>query len=223
MTNYITCLAHFCEVHGPLIVACSQRFLPAEHQRYLLNATASSKLRQQTCPLCQLVLPDDAANVTLALDHHVVVLAQYPALQKRFLALLKLALKALSCETLSDITKPLYYGDPVLGYCIFKIFKIRDINARGGERKYAVMIVANREPDVLMHWNVISLYFSEVIDLIQHKIKGEPKAKLTNVMDHERYLRRLIIRPKGMVEMTSDPKIFVRFHLWAVEMFKDIT
>ncbi|CAN3372647.1 hypothetical protein DIURU_004860 [Diutina rugosa] len=223
MTNYITCLAHFCEVHGPSIVACSQRFSPAEHQRYLLNATASSKSRQQTCASCQLVLPDDAANVTSALDHDVVVSAQYPASQKRFSALSKLALKALSCEASSDITKPVYYGDPLSGYCMFKLFKVKDICARGGERKYALMVVANYEPDVLMHWNVISLYFSEIVELIQHKIKEDEETKPKNVIDHERYLRRQNNRPKSMVEITNDPKIFVRFHLWAVEMFKDIT
>lgn len=222
MTNYIMCLAHFCEVHGPLIVCCTQQFPSSSYKTQLLDPTATTKSRQQTCALCQLVLPDDAANVTLLLGKTMVVLGQYPASQKRYMAVSKLALKALLYETTSDITKPMYYGDLGLGYCVFKIFKIRDASARGGERKYAMMIVANEEKEMLMQWNLISLYFNQVIELVQHRSQPEPEIKPTNMLDHERYLRRSITRPKSITEMTRDPQIFVKLHLCAVDLLRDI-
>ncbi|CAN3361358.1 protein Lst7p [Diutina catenulata] len=221
--NYIVCIAHFCEVHGPSIVICTQQETSALYHRHLIDGDSGSRAKSQTCASCQLILPHEAANATTSEGDLVYVSAQYPRNQKRYTVLTKLALKALSCETTSDITKPMFYGDAVSGYCIFKIFKIKDINARGGERKYAVMIVGENEAALLMHWNVVSLYFNEVITVIQSRLHSEAKTKLTTMMDHERYLRRSIIRPKSLIEMTGDNQIYIKLHLWAVQLLKDMT
>jgi hypothetical protein len=152
---------------------------------------------------------------------------QYPTSQSRFVALTKLVMKSLSVETSSDITKPMFFGGTVYGYCIHKIFKIKDPNARGSERKYSLMVICDEESDLVQNWNIISLYLTEIIALVQKQVdltvenslKNQPES--SGILD-ERYLRRAVVKPKSLLELTGDPQIFVKFHLWAVELLTDI-
>lgn len=157
----------------------------------------------------------------------------YPPLQQRYAALTKLVMKSLSVETTTDISKPVFFGDDVNGYCITKIFRVVDANARGSERKYSLMVASDSESDLLQQWNTITVYLSELIALIQKSVEtatesalAEPlqkSASLNSVFDNERYLRRSMIKPKSLVELTGDKDLFVKLHLWALELLKDIS
>ena len=57
-------------------------------------------------------------------------------------------MKSLSVETMSDLSKPMFYGDAINGYCINQIFKVEDLNARGGERKYSLMVISDNESEL---------------------------------------------------------------------------
>lgn len=139
----------------------------------------------------------------------------------------KLIMKSLSVETSSDITKPMFFGGTVYGYCIHKIFKIKDPNARGSERKYSLMVISDEELDLVKNWNIVNLYLTEIISLIQKQVdltvenNLKNPAESTGILD-ERYLRRAVVKPKSLLELTGDPQIFVKFHLWAVELLTDI-
>ncbi|KAF6070602.1 Vesicle coat protein involved in Golgi to plasma membrane transport family protein [Candida albicans] len=126
-------------------------------------------------------------------------------------------MKSLSVETMSDLSKPMFYGDAINGYCINQIFKVEDLNARGGERKYSLMVISDNESELLMRWEIVSIYFNVVIELIQKKV-----AKANQVKQSEKYLRRSLIKPKSLTELTNDNEIFVRIHLCVTEMLKDI-
>ncbi|KAK6458388.1 protein required for amino acid permease transport from the Golgi to the cell surface [Scheffersomyces xylosifermentans] len=243
MTNYIVCLAHFCELHGPSTIMCTQVTTQSRKQDHILPPT--SKL--QTCSSCKLILPDGLYNVVTTEEPspskslktgqdeeaRVFISTHYPSSQKRYASLTKLVMKSLSVETSSVLSKPMFYGDMVNGYCINKIFKIRDINARGSERKYSLMVVADSESDLLSNWDVISVYFTEIIELVQERVEltfedtmAKREAEASNnsntLLDNERYLRRSMIKPKSLADLTNDDQIFVKLHLWAIELLKDI-
>jgi hypothetical protein len=58
------------------------------------------------------------------------------------------------------------------------------------------------------------------VDLtVENNLKNP--AESTGILD-ERYLRRAVVKPKSLLELTGDPQIFVKFHLWAVELLTDI-
>lgn len=141
---------------------------------------------------------------------------------------MKLVIKSLSVETTPDLSKPVFYGDVVNGYCINSIFKIRDANARGGERKYSIMVVCDSEKELLLNWDNVSQYVSEEIKLIQNRVEQVIKQAIAGRLDqdqatdNERFLRRSMIKPHSLVELTDDGQIFVKFHLWAMELLKDI-
>ncbi|KAK6198062.1 protein required for amino acid permease transport from the Golgi to the cell surface [Scheffersomyces amazonensis] len=233
MSNYIVCLAHFCELHGPSTIIVTQVSSPNLQDDHILPPT--SKL--QACASCELIIKNGSNNIITRENiknqpERVFISNHYPASEKRYTALTKLVNKSLSVETTSDISKPLFYGDAINGYCINKIFKIKDINARGSERKYAVMVVCDSETDILSNWDIISLYFSEIISLIQERVENTFEDSLnkkesdghenTAMLDNERYLRRSMIKPRSLVELTNDDHIFVKFHLWSMELLKDI-
>ncbi|KAI5970753.1 hypothetical protein CANMA_000172 [Candida margitis] len=221
MPNFILCLSHFCELHGPQIIVCTQVTTNDKKQDYL-----ASNSNQGVCASCQLILPDNAASLVTNCDSTVFISTAYPSSQRRYAALKKLMMKSLSVETVSDITKPMFFGDAIHGYCLNKIFKIDDINARGQERKYSLMMVCDSEADLLQNWDILTLYMCEFIDLIQQRVLQYTNEKMHrlsggSVVDNEKYLRRSMTRPKSLIELTDDPRIFVKFHIWAVEALKD--
>lgn len=110
------------------------------------------------------------------------------------------------------------------GFCMSRVFKIQDVNSRGGERKYALVMGCDEELHLLRNWDVVSTYMSEIILSIQRQVEKHlaHEAEQLNNVDNERYLRRSKIRPKSLVELTNDAQIFVRFHLWAIELLRDV-
>lgn len=241
MTNYIVCLAHFCELHGPSIILCTQ----ITTKQFVHDSLLSSNSRLATCLSCQLILPNSSVNLTTTItmsskdgkgeEQKISVSTHYPASSKRYSALTKLVMKSLSVETTSELSKPMFYGDAINGYCINQIFKIEDVNARGGERKYSLMIVSDDEFELLNNWDIIQIYLNEIIDLIQKKVNdtnnrnkvllkntGDASVKNGNVLDNERFLRRSLNKPKSLTELTNDEEIFVKLHLLATELLKDL-
>lgn len=213
MPNYLFCLAHFCEIHGPLTILCVQR----QH-----GAAAPSSSKLSLCDSCALTLPDEAANlVTNTSGDTAYVLSRYPPLQKVYTSLMKLVMKCLSVETVADTLKPLFFGDGSNGFCLSKVFSIRDAHARGGERKYALLVVCDGETPLLQRWEICATYITEVILLVQRQVEAHLEAR-ANTGDNERYLRRLKVMPRSLVELTNDRDIFVKIHLCGIELLKDI-
>lgn len=228
--NILFCLSHFCELHGPSTIICSQFTTPESKSDFKLPSFS----RLQTCASCKLILPNDSVNLestsmatVKGIDKEWAFISnQYPVSEKRYTSLTKLVMKALSVETASDISKPMYFGDTVNGFCLNKVFKIRDVGARGGERKYIFMVVCDIETELLQNWEVISNYFDEMISLLQKKVEEVAervgKSNSGTDLDNERFLRRSVIKPRSLVELTNDKEIFVKLHLWGIELIKDI-
>lgn len=217
MPNYVFSLAHFCEIHGSSIVICTQ-----QNDLDLIN---SSALKLLSCALCELVLPNDAVNlVSLTNNGEKYVSTRYPLSQNVYTAYVKLVMKLLSVETSADSLKPVFFGDVANGFCMSRVFRVQDVNSRGGERKYALVMGCDEELHLLRNWDIVSTYMAEIILAIQRQVEkhlAEEAEQLNNV-DNERYLRRSKIRPKSLVELTNDTQIFVRFHLWAIELLRDV-
>lgn len=152
------------------------------------------------------------------------VSSRYPASQSVYTAYVKLVMKLLSVETTADSLKPIFFGDVVNGFCMSRVFKIQDVNSRGGERKYALVMGCDEELHLLRNWDVVSTYMGEIILLIQGQVEKHlaREAEQLKSLDNERYLRRSKIRPKSLVELTDDRELFARFHLWAIELLQDV-
>lgn len=230
----MVCLAHFCEIHGPSTIICTQVFLGENFSQNLLKST--SKL--STCASCKLMVPSESANLVTELQNtpegqtRTFVSTQYPSSQQRYSSLAKMVMKSLSVETTSDISKPIFFGDAGNGYCISKIFKIMDNHSRGSERKYSFIVSSDTEISLLQNWDNIAIYMDELVGLIQSQVE-EATEKISRLrrsnhpnegsfLDNERFLRRSMLRPRSLVELTDDDQIFPKLHLIAAELLSDV-
>lgn len=217
MVNYVFCLAHFCEIHGPSTIICTQRYNEA--------APPTSKLL--ACASCELQLPEEASNLITSADGKngadKFLSTRYPTSQKVYTSLMKLVMKSLSVETTADPLKPVFFGDLMTGFCLSKIFSLKDVQARGGERKYSLMMVCDLETRLLQNWDIFSGYANAIIGMLQKQVQANLEETSKNgVVNNERYLRRSKVNPRSLVELTDDNQIFVKFHLWAMEVLQDV-
>lgn len=215
--NHVFCLAHFCEIHGPTTILCCQK---------LDEPLEASSNMLATCESCALQLPESAAHLVTEYNGSVsnkYVSTHYPLSERIYTSLKKLVMKCLSVEAVADPLKVLFFGDGTYGFCLSKVFSVKDVNARGGERKYAMLLVSDSESHLIRSWNTVSTYFTEMIGLIQRQVEDrmEEKAK-SHAGDNERYLRRSKNIANSLVLLTNDPQIFVKVHLWAIELLKDM-
>lgn len=255
MPNFVFCVAHFCEVHGPVTVLCTQK------QETGFSLPKSS---YALCESCSLDLPDgitslvtDADNLTTGKDqnrgsnpHHLNAFAVhgtdeqtgvadkrnekgatrkmvyastlYPQSESIYTSLTKLVMKCLSVEAVAEPLKPVFFGDTNTGYCLSKVFSIPDLHARGGERKYALMVVSDSEASLLKNWDVASMYIAEIITLLQQKVELHAEQRKVDSGDNVRYLRRAKTIPRSIVQLTGDDEIFMKLHLCGTELLRNM-
>lgn len=223
MANTIVALAHFCELHGPVSIICTQETNgDSEKASYLLPGTS----KVQTCASCRLILPDDAVNIITRDPENTAgqmrVSSKYPSSQRRYTALTKVVMKSLTVETSADPRRPILFGDCVDGYCVSRVFKVKDASARGGERKYSLLIICDNESHLLQNWEITSNYIGEIITHIQERTEARGSSSVGGEINNEKYLRRSNARPKLLVELTGDDQIFVRLHMWAEALLCDM-
>lgn len=240
MANYVFCLAHFCEIHGPSTIICTKK------QDLDPESTASTV---DVCESCALQLPEGASSLTTTLSEREssasegtngnnsalgsslagdsaspenYVSTRYPLSQIIYASVKKLVMKCLSVEAAADPLKVMFFGDATSGFCLSKVFRINDVNARGGERKYALLMISDSEMHLLHNWDTVSSYIGEIIALIQSLVESRVEDASSASVDNEQYLRRSKNVPKSLVQLTGDAQIFVKFHLWGIELLRDM-
>ncbi|ODQ82748.1 hypothetical protein BABINDRAFT_5669 [Babjeviella inositovora NRRL Y-12698] len=222
MTTHTFCLAHFCEAHGPSTIMCTQAVAATAVRDSLLLPNANL----QTCASCKLMLPDNAANMTTAAGSQSFLSQQYPTHPATFAGLKKVVMKSLSAETTTD-SQPLMFGDAETGYSLVRIFRVRDPTARGAERKYALILNARgaAEQALMKLWDIVAESFNQLIEYFHDRALELEKVSADEhdgEIHNERFLRRSAVKPRSLVELMKDEKLFVKLHLWVCETLRDL-
>lgn len=222
MVDYMFCFAHFCEIHGPTSIMCSQAVQSSSSAA--LKCTETLERPPQTCKSCELVLPASLRNQELRairtkredcnLD---CVSTQYPNSQTRYSVLRQVVMKSLSVETSYESFKPIMFGDAALGFSISLPFKLRDNSARGSERKYALIVTGEDEGMLLKNWELIVSHLTEIVSGIHEMLHEQEESQDVSASLFtgytEKYLRRAATRPKSVSSILGDDQIFIRLHL----------
>lgn len=267
MVNFVFSVAHFCEIHGPVTVLCTQKHetgasatqtsqalcescsfeLPSgvssliSHCKESEPNTARSNTSQpdparfstqlnsdQSPPgvgMLTKVLSREAKNKEYSVPNAETLIyasTLYPQSERIFTCLTKLVMKCLSVEAVAEPLKPVFFGDTSTGYCLSRIYSIPDLHARGGERKYALMVISDSERALLSNWDVASTFIAEIIALLQSKVEIHMEQRKLDGMDNGRYLRRAKTIPRSLVQLTGDPEIFMKLHLCGMELLKSM-
>lgn len=195
---FICCLSHFCEIHGPTAIISTAR-----------HTTPPAPVASPKCDSCSLSLPSDATSIAS------------PSYTSSGSYYSPLILASLLLEH-SVPGSPTFHGNPSDGYCIHLPFSLPDTTARGQERKYALMVLSDSESDLLANWLLISTYFAHITNILHACVNKVPALAPSNTIFNEPYLRRLPNRPRLLCDLTNDPLIFAKFHLWHSELLLDI-
>ncbi|CDK28247.1 unnamed protein product [Kuraishia capsulata CBS 1993] len=223
MGQFMVCLAHFCEIHGPSVVMCTQSTALDRAE----EIAAAPPTASQLCSSCRLIIPksegdlEEPSSIRTVEAGRCYTSSQYPSSQPKYSALRQIVMKSLSVEMTYDSSAPIMFGDQAIGYSVVMTFKVRDSLARGSERKYALMVIGEQEGEVIHSWDLIVGNIQEIIVYVRDRL-ATVESDRNDEVGNERFFRRAqMTKPKSLVELLHDDRFFVRLHLWAASLLKD--
>lgn len=192
--NAIIAVCHFCELHGPRIVFCTQPFHPQEPRTVddddALSDVSSGHMhcRSKTAHRGSFSSTDSAAVTSMKTDlcegcYSVktgfvshddegpisYVSSQHPHHPKVFSMVRQACLRSLSCEVCPGREGPIFFGDKQQGNVLSYTFYIQDNQARGFKRWYSIIIVMMDKVYLLNSWSFLVPNLQLVIKQLQTK------------------------------------------------------
>ncbi|CAL1546523.1 unnamed protein product [Lymnaea stagnalis] len=190
--NAIISLCHFCELHGPKILYCTQPFRPQEPNNLdgdeaegnishrlkstsvtpspsadIHTSTSFSGCAKDQCEGCKsvqtgFVSHDDEAQVSY-------VSTQQPYNPEVFARIRQACIRSLSSEVCPGREGPIFFGDKQCGHVLSYTFYVPDSQARGMHRWYSIMIVMMDKIYLLNSWPFLVPHMRIVIENLQNK------------------------------------------------------
>lgn len=236
----ILSLAHFCEIHGPTAIFCTQAIPSLQETSFMdfitdsINSKASNdvSLSEKTCASCHFSVPTNLTvhnNVfpilkTRSSNHKVLFIStRRPKSIHECSALKNACIRSLSCELLPGKTGPILFGDPTFGYTIAYVFRLADPSARGLKRWYSLICLTQNQANLSRAWKFIIQKFETLVHRLDAKSKMVPanlndESVQNNDFDFKknpsRFLRKYndISIPQSLEKLVGMQDIFVQIH-----------
>ncbi|XP_068248774.1 folliculin [Palaemon carinicauda] len=260
--NAIVSFCHFCELHGPNVVFCTQAFRDLPDFDALNNLDAPDIFQYQ-CIRNQeqrknddshawrygRIDPDDVANTKAASgsDNCIAccsfphnkpgyisnddasrvsyVSSQFPLQSELYVLVRQGCIRSLSCEVCPGKEGPIYFGDEARGHVLSYTFFLRDVQARGFQRWYSILILMKDKMLLLNSWPFFVRHLRETISHLQEKaskIYSNEESKVSHralrsaasMMDGVRKQRGQSAagQPRSLPELVGDEKIWEYLH-----------
>lgn len=211
----ILSLAHFCEIHGPTAIFCTQA-ISSHHETLFVesiadnmsgNSTEGVVLREETCASCQFSVPTDLTvhkngfpilKTQSSNDKMLYVSTRRPILVHENSALKNACVRSLSCELLPGKTGPILFGDATFGYTIAYVFRLADPYARGLKRWYSFICLMQNQANLSRAWRFII----EKFEILVHRLDTKSKMTLVGVDGKS--------KQRSSVEIKKSPEEFLR-------------
>ncbi|KAG0729756.1 Folliculin [Chionoecetes opilio] len=259
--NAIVSICHFCELHGPRVVFCTQAFrdlvgfsVIADIEASELGNTSTVEDEQQikdgkadswkygrihpgvepqtrgetpneTCVACRsfphskpgYISNDDGARVSY-------ISSQYPLQPELYILVREACIRSLSCEVCPGKEGPIYFGDEARGHVLSYTFFLRDVQARGFQRWYSIMVLMKDKMLLLNSWPFIVKHLKQIISNLQDsatKIYESEESKVSHralrsaavMMDNFRRQRgKLAGQPRSLCEMVGEEAVWQHLH-----------
>ncbi|XP_070580543.1 folliculin-like [Ptychodera flava] len=203
--NAIISLCHFCEVHGPSVVFCTQPFhaqqesgedadadLTADSAWYCDRrvksptttsvSSSSSDIQPPSaktsdfCEACRSFLPGQSYFISKDTEAGInYTSSQFPDNSRLYSIVRQACLRSLSCEVCPGREGPIYFGDE-LGHVLSHTFFMKDSQARGLQRWYSIIVVMMDRIYLLNSWPFLVTNIRQLIDELQSKAEKVYKA-----------------------------------------------
>ncbi|KAI8797642.1 folliculin [Biomphalaria glabrata] len=190
--NAIISLCHFCELHGPKILFCTQPFRPQEprnlygddletniaHRLKSVSVAPNPSADAHSTPIfstgskdqCEGCKSVQTGYVSTDEDAQVsYVSTQQPYNPEVFARIRQACIRSLSSEVCPGREGPIFFGDKQCGHVLSYTFYIPDNQARGMHRWYSILIVMMDKIYLLNSWPFLVPHLRIVIENLQKK------------------------------------------------------
>ncbi|XP_071326996.1 folliculin isoform X1 [Trachinotus anak] len=192
--NALVALCHFCELHGPRTLFCtealhppspspsSQAGIPApgdrdrdgdrEGEGLTMRANSSASQRGEMCEGCRSLPASHPGFVSIDDETGIRFLShQHPRQPQLFSVVRQACVRSLSCEVNNDVCPgregPIFFGDEQHGFVFSHTFFIKDSLARGFQRWYSIVMVAMDRIYLINSWPFLLRHLRLTIQSLQ--------------------------------------------------------
>jgi hypothetical protein len=214
------CLAHFCDKHGPRSLLCTQSIPGGNFDDFI----AADFSKESYCKSCLLLLPkrlseEKVTTIKTSDDtqsrHYIT--SQYSTVKYRVLN--SIVRKILSEESTVYDSRPMYFGEGARGYSLTQSFKIRDLEARGSERRFSFIVNCDEEEKIIENWDLIT---GKITLMINYLKESRNRIEIESSSNNDIFLRGKNQQPRSLAELLQDDELFVKIHLWNAKLLREL-
>lgn len=187
---------HFCEIHGPSVVFCTDA-LPGSHvcrtespsspssSRVTSNhptpSTSSSvsspatpldsKPKRITCDGCSFDSRDSNGFVSFDDTNGMKFVSSCQSELDNSEGIIKQScIRSLSCEIYPEGREGIiYFGDDIRGHVLSCCFVLKDSSARGFQRTYSILVISRKRYQILNNWNSFVTGLEKIVKKLKEK------------------------------------------------------
>ncbi|CAF3424184.1 unnamed protein product [Rotaria sp. Silwood1] len=176
--NASCALQHFCDIHGPQILLCTEERtyihdlndndnegLKAFYAQYIKPEHAQEKVE---CKSCTLSSDGILVSTVDLLTHMLYISSPSTPNQELFKNIRNACVRSLNIEKSTDNDHPVLFGDDENGYCLSLTFSCKDFHARGSQRLYSLCYLCNDKYHLISLMRLISECMRQVVYWLQY-------------------------------------------------------
>lgn len=186
--NALVALCHFCELHGPRTLFCTEALHPpspdpSSHvgtpvpgdrdcdrdcEGLTMRANSSATQRGEMCEGCRSLPASHPGFVSIDDETGIRFLShQHPRQPQLFSMVRQACVRSLSCEVCPGREGPIFFGDEQHGFVFSHTFFIKDSLARGFQRWYSIVLVAMDRIYLINSWPFLLRHLKLTIHSLQ--------------------------------------------------------
>ncbi|EDV28164.1 uncharacterized protein TRIADDRAFT_53485 [Trichoplax adhaerens] len=247
--NAVVALCHFCEVHGPKIIFYTQVFhdidrYAKQHQATTPNgdnhdneskaSSNSSSSKVDSCDACGSIPVGQRGLVSFDKSADIVYVSRHdPDSPELYTALRHACIRSLSCEICPGREGPVIFGDSFKGYVFSYTFSLKDVEARGQQKWYSIIIVSKDKIFLINSWNFFTSHIQKVTSDLQSKALKVYESEKKQVKRNPYRTIALDLGPlsrkrsgtgratRSLTDILKDSDIFTRLHSYFTWMLKE--
>ncbi|KAM9722739.1 folliculin [Menidia menidia] len=188
--NALVALCHFCELHGPRTLFCTEAVHPPspdlssqagvpvpgdrdrdgdrEGEGLTMRANSSATQTGEMCEGCRSLPVSHPGFVSIDDETGIRFLShQHPRQSQLFSVVRQACVRSLSCEVCPGREGPIFFGDEQHGFVFSHTFFIKDSLARGFQRWYSIVMVAMDRIYLINSWPFLLRHLKLTIQSLQ--------------------------------------------------------
>ncbi|XP_061175191.1 folliculin-like [Saccostrea echinata] len=236
--NAIISLCHFCEVHGPQVLFCTQPLHPLERTTSTDSddtvtggrlVRSSSITNEPTTPTSATPKNDFCGGcssvktgfISRDEDAQVNYISSKQPYDREVYSMSRQAcLRSLTGEVCPGNDGPIFFGNDQQGHVLSYTFHINDSQARGFSQRYSILVVMMDKIYLLNSWPFLVPHLKTVIEHITKKANIVYEREKAKIHQHPPQTSRWSKPARSLMDLTDDRNIFKILHLSFVWILK---